>query len=352
MTELVSYLQSRIEKNGPITISDYMETCLFHPKLGYYQKKNPLGQSGDFVTAPEISQMFGELLCIWAITEWRVMGEPCYLNLVELGPGRGTLMADFMRVAMQHSDFFNAINIHLIEISPMLREVQQTKLSRYNCAWHMNIDEVPEGPLLVIANEFFDVFPIHQFQLTKSGWCERLVRLKDNHRVQFELSLSPYSTISLINKKHKDLPVGSVFEISPLSSSYFVKLVNMMSSRLSSAIIIDYGYTTDDVGDSLQAIKCHRFDSIFLEPGNADLSSHVNFRSFIEMVKCIAKLESEIFTQQQFLSQTGIQERTSTLLKNASSRQAEVIESAFNRLMGASEMGELFKVLFVCNRNR
>ena len=280
MTPLTRILGTRIKLGGPITIAEYMAEALGHPEHGYYRRRDPLGAAGDFTTAPEIGQAFGELLGLWCADCWEQMGRPRPVRLVELGPGRGTLMADALRAATVMPGFRQAIDLHLVETSPTLRARQRQALGDAAPAWHDRFETVPAGPMLLIANEFFDALPVHQFQATAAGWRERLVALEaggDGFRPALASAPSPAAALIAPNLDPAGLPPGSVVEVAPAG----IALAGAIGARLTAdggaTVIIDYGHAASAAGDTLQAVRGHRRHPVLAEPGAADLTAHVDF---------------------------------------------------------------------------
>src|SRR4051794_20419226 len=273
MNELLRELREIIAQEGPISLERYVSLAVFHPRYGYYTTHEPFGASGDFVTAPEISQMFGELIGLWAAEVWRVAGSPLPLRLVELGPGRGTLMADALRAIRSVPGFRDAIAVHLVETSPRLIDIQRATLREADCPlhWHGSIEEVPAGPAIFIANEFFDALPVQHFVRTDKGWCERLVGLDDDGKLHWGLQPVAASGLRLA------APEGSAIEISPKARQIVRTLSQRIASEGAALMIIDYGYSETQTGETLQAVRGHRFVDPLQAPGECDLTAHVDF---------------------------------------------------------------------------
>ena len=245
----------------------YMELCLTHPKHGYYVSRDPLGREGDFTTAPEVSQMFGELLGLWAASVWKAIGSPPLLRLIELGPGRGTMMADALRALRVLPPLYQALSIHLVEINPVLREKQKATLSGVrNIAWHDSIDDVPDGPAVILANEYFDVLPIHQVVKRETGWHERTVEIDGNGKLVFGAAAEPMPRFEvLLPPLVRAAPVGAVFEWRP--DAEIMKIASRVRDQDGAALIIDYGHLRSDAGDTFQAIARHSFTDPLKNPG-------------------------------------------------------------------------------------
>jgi len=343
---LEEILIERIRDTGPLNIAEYMEQVLAHPEHGYYMRQDPFGVSGDFITAPEVSQMFGELLGLWAGVAWMMAGSPESINLVELGPGRGTLMADMLRAAPLVDGFKDAIEVHLVETSPVLQDIQQHTLRAVNPVWHRAFADVPEGPLIVIANEFFDALPIEQYFHAGDYWCPRMVDIKpDGDGLCFVL-LPPFDRPEL-PPGLIDAPADVMVEVCPAALDITEDITRRIAGNGGAALFVDYGHGQSAPGDTLQAVKSHNFHDPLVEPGTADLTAHVDFGALAQRVFASGGRALGPVTQGQFLNTLGIVERAENLRENASPEQAEDIAMALKRLVDGEEMGELFKVMAV-----
>jgi NADH dehydrogenase [ubiquinone] 1 alpha subcomplex assembly factor 7 len=338
-------LARRIAIQGPITVSDYMAEALGHPRFGYYTTRDPFGAAGDFITAPEISQMFGELIGLWCADLWLRMGRPAPLRLIELGPGRGTLMADMLRAFRSVADLSRSVRIHLVETSPVLRSTQARTLAGFEPAWHDRLSEVPDGPSIIVANELFDALPIRQFQMTPDGWRERLVDLAEEEgRFRFVLSRHPDPIVALIPRELDRAPVGSVAELCPLGLSLAAE-IGRRAAAGGAGLIVDYGYDRPGTGSTLQAVLRHAFADPLVRPGEADLTAHVDFRALGDSGRAAGALVAGPVGQGRFLRALGIAERAATLKKRATAAQAADIDAALARLTEPDQMGTLFKAM-------
>ncbi len=349
MAKLLKHLRRRIRHDGPLTIAQYMEECLANPKHGYYMGRDPFGRGGDFITAPEISQMFGELIGLWCGIEWMALEKPAQIHLVELGPGRGTLMADALRVAGAVPGFLDSITLHLVETSPVLRQHQAQNLSGFKPTWHEHIGTIPDGPMLVVANEFFDALPIRQFQKIPDGWCERLVGLDDaggKSALRYGWA-APQMVHPLVPSQLASADLDSVVEVSPVSLNYMQTLAERLCSGQGAALIIDYGYEKSAVGDTLQAVRKHAYVDVLADPGEADLTAHVDFEALLNVAATSGAQAFGALSQAMFLKNLGIEERGENLISGATPEQAAMIKSGLERLIGPDAMGELFKVISV-----
>jgi SAM-dependent MidA family methyltransferase len=335
-TPLEAVIAGMIRDDGPMAIDRYMALCLTHPEHGYYVKRDPLGAEGDFITSPEISQLFGELIGIWCAQAFQAIGAPDKINLIELGPGRGTLMSDILRAAKVMPEFARALCVHLVETSPVLRAVQQQVLGA-QVTWHSGLTTLPEGASLIIANEFLDALPIRQFEFRDGHWMERRVGVGGDGRLKLGLVPSRQSFGSQ--------PEGTVIETSLSRESLARAIGARLAAWPGAALIIDYGHLKSAPGDTLQAVRAHRPCSILDRPGQSDLTSHVDFEAISAAFADVGALVLEPMTQHRFLLAMGIEARAAALSRNASEGKREIIRRAVERLAGEAQMGNLFKVL-------
>lgn len=336
MTPLARLLAERIRETGPSTVADYMAECLLHPVHGYYTTRDPFGAAGDFTTAPEISQMFGELFGLALAQAWLDRGAPAPFILAELGPGRGTLMADILRATKGVPGFRAAAQVVLIEASPRLREVQATTLSAPAPTWADRVEDLPEGPLFLIANEFLDALPIRQFHLGPQGWQERLVGLRDD-ALTFGLS-APLPQVP-DTPAFRNAPKGALVEDNLPARLAVAEVSTRIARNGGLAYWIDYGGWRSE-GDTLQALRNHAFDSPLAHPGEADLTAHVDFEPLAALAQAFA-----YDTQGAVLTRLGIDARAERLAGGLSGAALESHRAAHRRLTHAEEMGSLFKVL-------
>jgi SAM-dependent MidA family methyltransferase len=336
---LHNHIVARIKVHGPMRIDEYMTTCLLHPTLGYYTTRDPFGASGDFITAPEISQMFGELIGLSLAQTWLSHGAPAPFTLAELGPGRGTMMADVLRACRAVPGFIEAAEIILIEASPALKEAQAKTLDGYNVAWADTIEALPDNPLYLVANEFFDALPIRQFLRDGPQWRERQVGLEVDALV---FGLAPAQPQPALNARLADTVDGDLIE----TCAAFAPLMDAVATRIQAqggcALIIDYG-DWHQTGDTLQALRAHKKVSPLDTPGQADLTAHVDFETLAQAARTCA--HSALIPQGIFLERLGITQRAQTLAAKLSGPALQSHIAAHRRLTHPEEMGNLFKVM-------
>jgi NADH dehydrogenase [ubiquinone] 1 alpha subcomplex assembly factor 7 len=353
MTPLAAEIRRMIADEGPLPVARYMALCLTHPRHGYYVTHDPLGERGDFVTAPEVSQMFGELIGLWAATVWRMMGAPRTVNLIELGPGRGTLMADALRAARLVPAFRAAIRVHLVETSPVLKQRQRETLSwlAEPPTWHGDIAHVPSGPSIVIANEFFDALPVHQAVKASDGWHERVVgRGGDDETLVFGLSPEPLRGLDAAWPANvRGAAEGALFEWR--SDAVVREVARRLVRDNGAALVIDYGHGESAPGETLQAVAGHGFADPLASPGEMDLTAHVDFAALGRAARQEGAGVNGPVTQGDFLRRLGIAERAQRLAANATAKQASAVEAALTRLTDdrPTGMGTLFKAMAIAH---
>ncbi|WP_374306014.1 class I SAM-dependent methyltransferase [Methylocella sp.] len=347
MSPLETILRELILEDGPISLDRYMALALAHPVHGYYRTRDPLGPQGDFVTAPEISQMFGEMIGLWAVEVWRLMGAPAPVRLVELGPGRGTLMADALRAARLAPDFLAALEVDLVEISAPLRERQRAALEKSGVRinWRNSVDETPPGPAIFIANEFFDALPVRHYVFRDGGWRERRVGLDVEGRLCFGLG----EIEKAIEARGEE---GDILEVGVAAARMMTRIGVRIAAQGGALLAIDYGYEQPARGETLQAMKGHRFVDPLESPGEADLTAHVDFSALARAAKGAGAAAHGPLEQGEFLTRLGLVERAAALAA-ANEAQRALVEAALERLAGAggrTDMGRLFKAIAVTRR--
>ncbi|MBK5961431.1 hypothetical protein CCR97_24970 [Rhodoplanes elegans] len=343
---LADLLRRTIAEAGPLPLTDWMALCLGHPEHGYYATRDPLGRAGDFVTAPEISQMFGEVLGVWAAAVWQQMGAPSPVRLVEFGPGRGTMMADMLRAARVLPGFRDALHVHLVETSPVLAARQRETFAGAGVpvAWHRDLAEVPDGPAIVVANEFFDALPVHQAEKSRDGWCERRIGLGPDGSFVLTLGPADPDIAERVPDFWRVAPSGTVFEWRDAGP---VAALAQRVARGGGALVIDYGHVDQGPGETLQAVRGHAFTDPLASPGEADLTAHVDFFALATTARAAGAAVHGPVGQASLLKSLGIEARAAALKAKNPERAAE-IDAALARLLDTTTktgMGALFKAL-------
>jgi SAM-dependent MidA family methyltransferase len=341
MSALKEQLIRRISAEGPISLADYMAECLLHPEHGYYTSQIPFGAAGDFITAPEISQMFGELIGLALAQCWLDQGAPDTFTLAELGPGRGSLMADLLRATRGVPGFHAALQLHLIEASAQLRQQQEEALKGYEITWIDSVDELPQQPLFLVANEFFDALPIRQFLRTEGGWREKRVGLIDG---ELGFGLGPEAPQPALEHRLLDTKPDDLVELSPATAPITAGLAQRITTHGGAALIIDYG-DWRSLGDTLQALKSHTPVDPLEAPGTADLTAHVDFEVLCSVSAGAGCAHSRVTPQGVFLERLGITDRARVLAGGLNGEDLDQLIAAHRRLTHPEEMGNLFKVL-------
>jgi NADH dehydrogenase [ubiquinone] 1 alpha subcomplex assembly factor 7 len=347
ITPLESEIRRRIVESGPMPVSQFMELGLSHPDHGYYMTRDPFGRAGDFVTAPEISQIFGELIGLWAAEVWRLMGKPETLSLIELGPGRGTLMRDALRAAKAVPDFHKALQVDLVETSPILERHQRATLTDCGAAikWHQSLRDVSAAPAIIIANEFFDALPVHQAVKMPDGWHERVVRLSDSRELAFGLAAEPLSNVEqMLPAVVRGAPCGAIYE---WRADDIGLDLGRRAARGGAALVIDYGHAESGPGDTLQAVRGHQYCDPLAAPGATDLTAHVDFAALARSARRAGARAHGPIEQGAFLRHLGIDTRAAMLKRAATPDQARAVDAAVARLTDRSNtgMGAMFKAI-------
>jgi SAM-dependent MidA family methyltransferase len=343
---LEKVLKEMIAAEGPMPMARYFELCLQHPQYGYYLHQEPFGLEGDFVTAPEYSQMFGELIGVWCASIFEAMGKPKAFRLVELGPGRGTLMADMLRAGKVMSGFRDAAHVHFVETSRRLREFQRKSIERLGAAghWHDRFEDVPEGPMILVANEFFDIIAYDQYERRGGKWFMRAIGLSEDGGLKLGLAPEPIPASALPpwTRLAED---GDVAEIGPVREAIARQIGERFARGHGAALFIDYGHAASAPRDTLHAIRDHKHIDLLDGPGTADVTSNVDFAALaVAMLQTGAQVHG-VITQGEFLKAMGIETRAEMLRAKASEAQKEAIDDALERLTAEKEMGRLFKVM-------
>jgi SAM-dependent MidA family methyltransferase len=337
-------LARRIAQMWPITVAEFMTACLHDPEFGYYATRPALGAGGDFITAPLISQMFGELIGLWAVEVWTAMGAPAPFRLVEMGPGDGTLMGDLLRAARLAPDFLDGADLRLVETSGPLIERQRAALSAHGPRWAASLEDAPAGaPIILIANELLDCLPARQFVRTERGWAERRVGLDAAGALAFGLSAAPEA---LIPEALRNAPVGAVVEVSAAQEALGRTIGERIARDGGAALFIDYGRSVPETGDTLQALMRHRKVDPLSTAGEADLTVHADFPAFAAAARAAGAEVSRIATQGDFLRALGIEARAAALAATRPDK-SELIARQLARLIDEDQMGALFKVVAI-----
>ncbi|WP_183430799.1 class I SAM-dependent methyltransferase [Mesorhizobium sp. RMAD-H1] len=350
MTALKQRLIRLIGTAGPISVAEYMAACLGDREAGYYTTREPFGREGDFITAPEVSQMFGELIGVWCAGAWGALGRPENAVLCEIGPGRGTLMADMLRTLRQVApDFLRSARVSMVETSPRLTKIQQEKLKSHpvSIEWHREIGNIPDGPLILVANELFDALPIRQYVKVNGRFIERLVTaVKED--LSFTAGAGSIDT-ALLPHGHAQAPDGTIFEAAPARTALMQQIAERIATGRGAALLIDYGHLEAGFGDTLQAVAKHEFQGVFEKPGEADLTSHVDFAALAQTARALS-CRTGTMAQGDFLLAMGLLGRAGQLGADKDEASRERIRSDVERLAGPDQMGALFKVLCVSDR--
>jgi NADH dehydrogenase [ubiquinone] 1 alpha subcomplex assembly factor 7 len=364
LTPLARKLAARIAVSGPIPLLDYMQACLYDPDHGYYKKRDPLGRGGDFITAPEISQVFGELIGLWAGAAWRIMGQPDALRLIELGPGRGTLMADALRALRVLPGFLESATVHLVETSEALQSAQRTALASAPCPvfWHHELSEVPPGAAIALANEFLDCLPVRQYVFNAGAkrWHERMVTFKAGH-FRFEMerdgvenppNLIPSPPAGEGGARRapgegysNGIEDGDILETRPGTAAILEAFAARAAQAPFAALIVDYGYSRPSSGDTAQAVSRHHYAGLFECPGEADLTAHVDFSSLILQAKALGLSAYGPMPMGEWLLRLGLEVRARQLLSRIPEEKAQEVQSRIARLVDPKQMGALFKAV-------
>jgi NADH dehydrogenase [ubiquinone] 1 alpha subcomplex assembly factor 7 len=336
---------------GPMPVAEYMRLCLTHPQYGYYLRRDAIGAAGDFITAPEISQMFGELIGLWAAAVWQQMGAPENIRLIELGPGRGTMMRDALRAAKIVKGFQPAVVLHLVEINAKLKDAQRELLDGLEVPvmWHAALADVPPGPSIILANEFIDALPIHQAVKREDGWHERVIQIGPEGDLAIGVAADPLPHFNAtLPRELRQAAETSIFEWRP--DTIAMEIGRRVRDE-GAALIIDYGHTARGLGETLQAVAGHSFADPLHAPGLVDLTAHVDFMALAQNAEMMGARALGPVTQGEFLRRLGIEKRAATLTANAAPAQAAEIDHALTRLTGTNPgtMGELFKVIAIAD---
>lgn len=353
MTILKKIIIEKIKARGEagfMRLDEYMGLCLGHPEHGYYMTRDPFGEAGDFTTAPEISQMFGEMIGAWLADTWIKMSSPSKINITECGAGRGTLLADAMRATKNVPDFHEAVHLNVIEISPVLKAQQQEALSAYEATWHSDTESLPtNSPHLIIGNEFLDALPVRQFVYTDTGWVEKIVKIDINDTLCLDEIKVDEGSNKLIPTLLIPPKIGDHLEVSLEQNAFIDQVSKIIINQGGSVLFLDYGFIHNIPGDTLQALKDHKYQDILLSPGEVDITAHVNFAKISDQIMTNNLTVHGPVSQAGFLRRLGMEARADILSQNATDKQRVDLALALKRLTGEKtqdgEMGALFKVI-------
>ena len=347
-TPLETEIRRRIAAAGPMPVSEYMALCLTDSTHGYYTTRDPLGARGDFITAPEVSQMFGELIGLWMAAVWKHMNEPASLRIIELGPGRGTMMRDALRATKVMPAFRAAVVLHLVEISPALQAQQECTFEQLPVPmfWHPTLMDVPAGPVIIVANEFFDALPVNQAVKTDHGWHERRIGIDPEGKLAFTVAADPIPHFDrVLALAVREAAASSIFEWR--SDTVAMEMGRRIARDGGAALVIDYGHTKSAVGETLQAVGQHAYADPLTGPGTIDLTAHVDFQALAQAVEAMGVQSFGPIEQSEFLQRLGIEKRAETIKARAKAEGAHgfEIDAALARLIGRGRggMGMLFK---------
>jgi cyclopropane-fatty-acyl-phospholipid synthase len=339
----------KLPKNYNLSLDKFINLSLYDKKFGYYMKKNPFGKKGDFITAPNISRLYSEMIAIWIISLWQSLGSPKKFNLIELGAGNGQMMKVFIESFQRFPIFLNSCNFIIHEKSPSLIKIQKKELAKNKIEWVSQINKIKKNPCIFIANEFFDALPIKQFRKKENLWLEKFINLKNlNKAFFFEKEVD----IKKIEKKiHFKISQGQNFiEYSELGINYLKDIFKIIKINTGGLLLVDYGYTEKKMKNTLQAISNHKFANILENIGNVDITHNISFDLFKRFTKKMGGLANNLTTQKEFLLKMGIKQRAQIISKNQSFLKKADIYHRIERLISEEQMGNLFKVMFIKNK--
>ena len=340
-----------LKKKKSIPLDKFINFALYDKKFGYYMKKNPFGKEGDFITSPLISNLFGEMLAIWCVAFWEHLGKPKKILLVELGPGNGTLCKDLLKTFMKFKNFYNSLEINLLEISDKLKKIQKLKINNKKVKWIKKINEVNWGPIIFVGNEFFDALPIKQIHKQKKLYFEKHIALSNNKKIRFLHKKANDSLVKRIQKLEL-ISTGNTIEY-PLVAIKFLKDIAKKIDKFNGGLItFDYGYIKNKNQNTLQSVKKHKYLGIPFIPGHSDITSHINFELFHKVLKKNNLKVKKIITQNEFLKKIGILERANIVSKKMTFKEKANMFYRLKRLLDPSEMGDLFKVIFAHKKGK
>jgi cyclopropane-fatty-acyl-phospholipid synthase len=340
----------KISNNKHISFDKFVDIALYHKKTGYYMKKNPFGKDGDFITAPNISILFSEMLAIWCIAFWEHLGYPKKINIIELGAGNGEMMYQMIKVFERFNKFRESSNYFILEKSQFLKKIQKKKLNSHKITWLNSINKLKNGPNIFLANEFFDALPIKQFIKKKNKWYEKSIKKNNINKYEF------VNVITNIKNLEKKIEINlsknqKIIEFSPLTYDYLNIISKKINTFQGGLLIVDYGYLKKKMRDSLQSIYKHNFNNVLDNFGKSDITYNLNFFLLKKIVKKLNLKVAGLTSQKNFLTKLGILDRAVILAKNLQFSKKADIYYRIKRLIDRNFMGELFKVMFVTGKN-
>ena len=340
-----------LKEKKSITLDKFIDLALYDKKIGYYMNNNPFGKNGDFITAPLISNLFSEMLAIWCVSFWEKLGKPKKIILVELGPGDGTLCKDLLKTFIKFDKFYNSLEINLLEISKKLKGIQKLNVKSKKVKWINKINKINTGPIIFLANEFFDALPIKQIYKNKNIFLEKHISLReDKKKIKFLYKKANNRLIKSINNLNL-ISTNNTIEY-PVTALKFLEIISKKINKFEGGLLtFDYGYTSKKNHYTLQSLKKHKYTEVLEFPGNADITSHINFNLFKKVLKKNDLNIQKITTQSKFLKKIGILERANILSQKMTFKEKANMFYRLKRLLNDKEMGDLFKVMFAQNKN-
>ena len=335
-----------LKEKKSIPLDQFINIALYDKRFGYYMKKNPFGKKGDFITSPLISNLFGEMLAIWCVAFWKHIGKPRKILLVELGPGDGSLCKDLLKTFKQFKNFYNSLEINLLEISNKLKTIQKVKIDNRKVKWIKNIKEINYGPIIFLGNEFFDGLPIKQIYKKEKLFFEKYITLSNgNRKIKFIYKKANNSLIKRVQDLNL-ISIGDTIEYPIIALKFLEAIAKKVNKFGGGLLTFDYGYVAKKNQNTLQSVKKHRYTNLFFEPGHSDITSHINFELFYKILKKNNLNVKKITTQNEFLKKIGILERANILSKKMTFKEKANMFYRLKRLLDYREMGNLFKVIF------
>jgi len=341
-----------LKEKKSIPLDQFINIALYNKKYGYYMKNNPFGKEGDFITAPMISNLFGEMLAIWCVAFWEYIGKPNKILLVELGPGDGSLCKSLLKTFRQFKNFYNSLEVNLLEISDKLKIIQQSKINNKKVKWIKKINEINYGPVIFLGNEFFDALPVKQLYKKKKLFFEKHVALSsDKKKIRFLYKRANDTLVKNIQDLNL-ITVGNTIEY-PVGAIKFLEDIAKKINKFDGGLLaFDYGYITKKNQNTLQSVKKHKQVNLFFKPGDSDITSHINFKLFHRILKKNNLSVKKIANQNEFLKKVGILERANILSKKMTFKEKANMFYRLKRLLDPKEMGNLFKVIFAQKKNK